>query len=145
LIILAFASLAALALGSWFLSRQCIFCGTNLDVSTIEANTEVDIPDSATDIDSFAEGFQDITTLVRFRIPAGALPAFLASTGCQDAPTPIDPGSISSPGTGPAWWQPQDADSIEVCTGIENRTHQTIYIDTSNPEMLFIYLVAAVY
>ena len=143
LVILAFACLGAYGLGNWLLSRACIFCGSALDTAAIEANTDVDIPDSATDIQSYAEGLRDITTYVRFIIPARELDAFLASTGCEDPPTSIDEPSPNL--VVPTWWRPDEATSLIGCTGTEGRTHQTLYIDMSLPDTVSIFLVAAVY
>ena len=143
LIILAFACLGAYGIANWLLSRACIFCGSALDTATIEANTDVDIPDSAMGIQSYAEGLRDVTTYVRFRIPPGELDAFLTSTGCEDAPTSINEPSPNL--VVPTWWRPDEAATLIGCTGTEGRTHQTLYIDTSLPDTVTISLVAAVY
>jgi hypothetical protein len=145
LIILAFASFAVYGLAKWLLSAACVFCGSDLDIAAIEGNTDVDLPPSATDIRSYAEGFQDITTYVRFTIPAADLAIFLASTGCQDPPITTDLASRSPRAGMPDWWHPEEVASLLACSGLEDRTHQTIYVDASEPMTVKVFLVAAVY
>jgi hypothetical protein len=127
------------------LNNLCLFCGSGLDPAAIEANTGIEMPPHAGGIESYAEGFRDVTTYGRFTIPAADLAGFLASTGCREGLMPIDPASMGPPRMVPVWWRPMNAHSLESCTGIEGSIHQTIYLDTSNAESQTVFLFAAVY
>jgi hypothetical protein len=68
LILLVFATLGAYALANRLLARTCIFCGSELDLTTIEANTGVVIPVSATILPGLRR-----TTYVRY-VSSGSCP-----------------------------------------------------------------------
>jgi hypothetical protein len=113
----------------------------------LEGNTGLKIPASATEIHGYVDGFQDVTTLLRFTLSAQNFEIFLHQTGCVQ---PLYQGDKS---TGYSmrnwdklkWWRPEDAQQFLACADRHKSFGREFFIDTTDADKYLIYVVASTY
>src|SRR5512135_3753008 len=90
--------------------------GDTADRAILEANTGTRIPSAAVGIHGHVDGIRDVTTHMRFQIPSGDLPAFMATTACTTPLSAVDirPQLQGMPPS--AWWSPEKAEKFGSCT-----------------------------
>ena len=120
------------------------FVSDTVDPTVIEANGAFELPPSAHDIFARTEGFQDITTKVRFSMTASDLERFLSSTHCSGPLVVTDP-ALQFEDQRVSWWRPMDALHLEQCTGEVGHDHQRVLVDMSDEDVYIVYVSNAVY
>ncbi len=113
------------------------------DRAVLQANTGTILPSSATDVHGHVDGFRDVTTHLRFTIPAADLAAFMGTTACT---TPLSSADIRPQLQGnPArsWWTPEKAGKYASCTAATDRLAQLVFVDMTDPDTDIVYLIAA--
>jgi hypothetical protein len=119
------------------------FLGETSDRDILEGNTETVIPQSASDIHGLVDGFQEITTYMRFTIPASDLDRFLSSTSCT-TPLQIDASHRDFEiRYEKDWWQVKQAEVVGWCDGVKEHIAQSIYVDMTDLNKYIIYVVAS--
>jgi hypothetical protein len=117
------------------------------DRDVLEGNTGLKIPASATEIHGYVDGFQDVTTLLRFTLPVQDFGTFLQQTSCAQ---PLYQGDKS---TGYSmrnwdklkWWRPEDAQQFLACADGHKSFGREFFIDTTDADKYLIYVVASTY
>jgi hypothetical protein len=117
------------------------------DRDRLEGNTELKIPANATDIHGYVDGFQAVTTLLRFTLPARDFKDFLQQTDCTQ---PLYQGSPSTGytmrnGDRLKWWRPEDAQQFLACADGHKSFGREFFIDTTDADKYLIYVVASTY
>ena len=117
------------------------------DRDTLEANTQLRIPANATDIHGYVDGFQDVTTLLRFTLPAHDFEDFLRQTDCAQ---PLYQGNSSTgytmrDGNRLKSWRPEDARQFLACADGHKNFRREFFIDTTDADEYLIYVVASTY
>ena len=114
------------------------------DRDILEGNTELKIPTNATDIHGYVDGFRDVTTLLRFTMPAYDLDSFLKQTSCA-LPLKTDSSRSVWSQNSPIhkWWRPGDAQRFAVCIGSTPQLGRRLFFDMTQPDQYIVYVVAS--
>ncbi len=116
------------------------------EISLIEGNADIKIPDSATEIYTFTTGFRDIDVNVRFILDAAELPEFMANTLCVEPLKEVTPSDYGKSEVDPSWWNDlRLAKHLEECKiekefSPNEHTFQRILIDMTNPSSYIVYV-----
>ncbi len=119
------------------------FSADTEDRSVLQANTGTFLPAAATDVHGHVDGFRDVTTHLRFTIPAGDLASFMKTTACT---TPLASADIRSQLQGiPArtWWSPERAEKYASCTAVTDRLAQLVFVDMTDSSAYIVYVIAS--
>jgi hypothetical protein len=111
------------------------------DKAKIEAYARIKLPANATEIQaSVLDGFQDDAILLKFKLPANDLEAFLQSAGykepLEDNFSPI--GLQNSKEL--KWWTPGAAKVFAGAEVVEPGFAKKIMVDKSDPKVFIVYL-----
>jgi hypothetical protein len=112
------------------------------DRDSLEGNTETKIPQSASDIHGLIDGFREITTYMRFTIPASDLEQFLSSTACTGSLLTVNPSDAFRMTPAKGWWQIGQAKDVQWCSGAKEHLGQAVYVDMTNQKIFVVYVVA---
>jgi hypothetical protein len=117
------------------------------DRAVLEGNTELKIPVGATDIHGYIDGFRDVTTYLRFTLPAQDFETFLKQTGCTQ---PLYQGNKSTDYSMRnwnklKWWRPEDAQQFLACADGHKSFGREFFIDTTDSDRYLIYVVTSTY
>ena len=112
------------------------------DPKILEGNTEIKIPEQATEIYGHIDGFRDVDTEARFIIHPEDLDEFLSSTSCvlpllKDDVRVSFQNQLDRP-----WWKPSNAREFQWCHGEKEHLYQKIFIDTTSPDKYIVYVMA---
>jgi len=150
--ILAIAAAIVLILGiAFLLSLRIVHPGAPAEFgpddmrgrSVLEADTGTVIPASAAGIYGTVDGLGEVTTHLRFTIPAEDLAEFVRSTACA---TPLAGGDIRAQLQGlpqRTWWAPEKAQKYASCTAAAPHLAQLVFVDMTDPQNYIVYVVAA--
>ena len=113
------------------------------DRAVLESNAEIQIPPSATEIRGYIDGFRDITTYVRFVIPAADIDKFTEGIDCVLPSSTTDTGQRMPESSQFTWWKPNNAQSYRQCYGTKEHLVQRVFVDTTQPDRYIVYVVAS--
>lgn len=111
------------------------------DLRFIEANVEIRIPPSASEIYACVGGLNEKDSRVRFNLPPPDFPMFIKTTFCDKPFIPINPRELHHSEYDPEWWQPGMATDLTECVGGTSYTSQQILVDRSDQKRLTIYVL----
>jgi hypothetical protein len=109
------------------------------ELSAIEGNAEIKLPPSAHEIHAYTTGMRDIFIMVRFSMNASQLPEFMDSTLCKE-PLVNLPELQETIEDRFDWWNPDQAEYAEACSGKKEHSHQQIIIDMSDKDVYIVYV-----
>jgi hypothetical protein len=115
------------------------------EVSHIESNADITLPQSAHDIYAYTTGFQDIFIKVRFSMSANELDDFMKGTLCQEPLRKTEPGRPSASDGTSRWWTPDQVEQLQGCTGSKDHSHQEIMIDMTDPNVYVVFVSTSTY
>ncbi len=115
------------------------------ELSVIEGNASIKIPNDATEIYSITTGFRDIDINVRFTIEADKLPKFMENTLCVEPLKEVNPSEYGKWDLSPSWWEPHLAKHLEECKiekefSSNQHTFQRILVDMTNQSLYIVYV-----
>ena len=113
------------------------------DRVALEGNTGMVVPKSARGIHGVINGNQNITTHMRFDIPASDLNEALKNTGCSGALTNKDVRSELQEYPQRDWWTPGQAQTYASCNAGQEDVTQLIMVDMTDPQRYIIYVIAS--
>ena len=124
---------------SWFETNR-----SDLSIENIEGFSDIDLPASATNLQSNLSGSGDLVLRARFDLPAADLPGFLAGTRFPPLTEAAVPPLIADPFEQP-WWKPLEVRQFQAAkTSYERpgagRLYQAVLIDTAGVQTYTIYL-----
>jgi hypothetical protein len=149
IIIVAFLCIVQQTILHFFPDSTCFFCGdcspcsNPSDIQWIEANAEIELPESARGIHAHTEGFRELFTFTRFTIDSKDYRVFLLSTHCSTEPEQLDPTLMptqTSYYSQYSWWNPSSAKTIYECSGSTEHFYQVVRIDMSDDDSFTIYV-----
>ncbi|MBA4383901.1 MAG: hypothetical protein C0410_04140 [Anaerolinea sp.] len=111
------------------------------DLRFIEANVEIRIPPSASEIYACIGGFNEKDSRVRFNLPPPDFPLFIRTTFCESPFIPIDPRELHHSEFDPEWWNPDMATNLTECVGGTSYTEQQIMVDRTDNKSMVIYVL----
>lgn len=115
------------------------------DRTTLEGNSGIRIPSSATGVTGYTTGVRELDTYLRFQIPASDLEGFLLNIGCT---TPLSKADIRRQLEGApdrSWWAPEKAQSYGSCNASTDHDVQLVFIDMTDPQNYIVYVAASTY
>jgi len=115
---------------------------TNREI--LEGNTDLKIPTDATDIRGYVDGFRDVTTLLRFKMPASELASLLKQTSCKH-PLSSDNKQSGWMQNSPEhkWWRPSDAQRFATCIDATQQLGRRLFFDMTESDRYIVYVVAS--
>lgn len=114
------------------------------DLRFIEANVEIQIPPSASEIYACVGGFNKLDSRVRFNLPPPDFPLFIRTTFCDSPFILIDPRELHHEEHDPEWWHPGMAADLTECVGGTSYTEQHIMVDRTDKKSLVIYVLTLI-
>lgn len=114
------------------------------DLQFIEANVEIRIPPSASEIYACLGCSYESDSRVRFNLPPPDFPLFLKSTYCEKPFVSVNPEHFHHREHDPEWWQPGKANDLAECMGGTSYTHQQIMVDRSDKKSLIVYVLTLI-
>lgn len=112
------------------------------DYKILEGNSEIKIPEQATEVFGHVDGFRDMDTKIRFIISAGELDEFLNNTSCKLPLQTNDVRSTFQNQLDRTWWKPADALKFKWCHGEKEHLNQNILIDMTDTDRYIVYVMA---
>jgi hypothetical protein len=105
------------------------FEGESEDRATLEGNSGIHIPSSATGVIGYFTGLREITSYLRFQIPASDLEGFLLNTGCTTQLSKVDIRRQLEGFPDRSWWAPEKAQSYGSCYASTDHDIQHVFIE----------------
>ena len=120
------------------------FASETDDRHILEGNSELKIPASATDLHGYADGFRELTTLLRFTLPADDFDTFLKQTSCT---RPLYSGDKRAywmqNSEDLTWWRPGDAQRFAACADTTSQVGRRFFFDVTLSDQYVVYVVAS--
>lgn len=120
------------------------FASETEDRHILEGNTELTIPAAATELHGYVAGFRDLTTLLRFTLPARDFGAFLKQTSCAQPLYNADRQAYWMQNSEQlAWWRPGEAQRFAACADATSQLARRFFFDMTPPDQYIVYIVAS--
>lgn len=120
------------------------FASETTDRGTLEGNTELKLPASATDIHGYVDGFRDLTTQLRFTLPARDFDTFLKQTSCTLPLYSDDRQAYWMQNSEDlTWWRPGDAQRFAACADTTSQLGRRFFFDMTRSDQYIVYVVTS--
>ena len=119
------------------------FSAETTDRTILQTNAELQIPQSATEIRGYVDGFRDLTTYVRFVVPASDFDQFAESISCVLPLSTTDAYQRWQDSSKLTWWKPSRAQNFRQCDGSKEHLFQRVFVDTAQIDHYIVYVVAS--